>query len=224
MNRSEEERLALVDNADELKKFAADLVRRVMYKTFFTTLADKDVPAQFADTVVNWRRFASDLGYDGPVVWAVKAGFTLKEHAPKAGPCYHNWGYLQEWKIKEDKPTTDSLIFFIPRIVGTKKNVKEQMEALAELRQRYKLPVNHLTSFGSAALLAGLIMTNFKRKGERTPINNNWVRTDSCVADGCRLGLDWYGGSLRCGDWDWEGERGGHVGAFALGVEKALGR
>ncbi len=225
LNLSEEEQLALVDKADKFKKFASDLVREVVDNIFFTAIDDRDVPAKFADAVAKWRKLASDLGYDGPVVWSVKAGFTLKQHAPAAGPCYEKWDYLQNWKLQNDEPTADSLVFFIPRIVGTSKNANEQKTALAELRRQYNLPTNHLTSFGSAALLAGLILANFKRKGERAPLNCCWVRTDTFHAGGFRLNLgDFDGQGLGCGsDWIWGDDRDDRLGVFPLGVE-TLGR
>lgn len=193
--------------------------------TFFTSINDPDVQARFAATVAKWRKLASDLGYDGPVAWRVKAGFTLKQHAPEAGPCYKKWAYLQDWNLRNDEPTTNSLVFFIPRLVGTSENAKEQIETLVKLRKQYQLPANHLTSFGSAALLAGLILANFKRKGERVPFNRCWARTDTIDTGGYRLNLGSFDETgLYCFDfWDWDVRRDGSIGVFPLGVE-ALGR
>lgn len=222
LNLSEEEQLALVDKSAQFKKFVAELVRDVVDSTFFIALADKDVPAPHAVAVAQWRKLASDLGYDGPVVWQVKAGFTLKQHAPEAGPCYEKWAYLQDWKLKNDEPTSDCLVFFIPRIVGTSKNAKEQIEVLAELREKYTLPKKHLTSFGSASLVAGLILAHFKRKGERAPVNCDWVRTDTLGADGRRLSLGPFNETgLDCSN-GWHVNRDSRLGVFPLGV--ALGQ
>lgn len=195
--------------------------KAVADNTFFTIVNDPDVPARFAAAVANWRKLASDLGYNGPVVWPVKAGFTLKQHAPAAGPCYEKWASLQDWQLKNDEPTTDSLAFFIPRIVGTRQKAKEQTETLVKLREQYQLPANHLTSFGSVALLAGLILANFKRKGERAPLNRCWVRTDTLDAGGLRLRLGGFGeAGLDCdNDWRWSDDRNDNLGVFPLGVE-----
>ena len=108
---------------------------------------------------------------------------------------------------------------------GTSENSKEQAETLAKLREQYQLPANHLASFGSAALLAGLILANFKRKGERAPLNRCWARTDTFFAGGNRLILgDFDEFGLYCDYyWDWDGRHDDDFGVFPLGVE-TLGR
>jgi hypothetical protein len=171
--------------------------------------------------VAKWHKLAAELDYIGSVAWRVKAGFTLKEHAPKAGPCYNNFGYLRGWELKNDEPTQESLVFFIPSLVaGSKsKNVKEQMALLSDLRQRFNLPAHHLASFGSATLLAGFILEYFKRVDYRIPFSD-WTRTDTLHSDGRRLNLNWHGGELDCGDWGWgDGYCSSSLGCFALGVE-----
>ncbi|MDD2758471.1 MAG: hypothetical protein PHD72_03830 [Patescibacteria group bacterium] len=188
-------------------------------KEFVISLADEEVPIAFIEARSKWRKLACDLGYTGPVLWAVKAGFTLKSHAPLAGPCYEKFSYLQDRELKNDEPTVDCLVFFIPRMVATKKNAEEQMLALAELREKYGLPVSHCASFGSAALVSGLILAHFKRTGERAPLNTDWVRTDTRHSGGDRLGLGDFGETgLGC-DGDWDGSRDDNLGVFPLGVE-----
>lgn len=190
---------------------------------YFLSLADKDVPREHASTLVKYRRLATEWGVSitTPLCYRVSAGFTLKDHAPKNGPCYKNFSYLQDWNFS-DEPTQEGVVFWIPRIVpgSVKKNVSKQMAHLAALRQRVELPAHHLASFGSVALLAGLILAHYKATGERVPFDRYWVRTDTCYAGGSRLGLgsfDEYG--LSCDNWDWDGDAGGYLGVFALGVE-----
>ncbi len=223
MGLSEEEQLALLDCPEELKKFAGDLVIWIVQNTFFLPLSDNEVAEKLTATTINWRKLAAELGYTGPVAWKVKEGFTLKAHAPKAGPCYENFQYLQDWNIQNDEPTKDSLAFWVPRLVqGSKSNnVEEQIKLLAELRQRFSLPAHHLTSYGSAALLSGLILAHFKRTGQRTPLNGEWTRTDSLRADGRRLDLGGFLASgLYCFHWPWSDvERSPGLGCFPLGVE-----
>jgi len=217
---TDEEKRALVENPKAFKDFAANLVRAVVENTFFTAISDKDAPARFADAVAKWRKLASDFGYTGPVLWQVKAGFTLKKHAPLAGPCYKQFGYLQDWSLQNDEPTVDSMVFFIPRIVATEKDTEEQKQALAKLRKKYGLPKSHCSSFGSAALVSGLILAHFKRTGERAPLNSNWVRTESLFAGGDRLNLGRFDESgLYCDYCSWDGHRHGYLGVFPLGVE-----
>jgi hypothetical protein len=43
------------------------------------------------------------------VLWQVKAGFTLKKHAPLAGPCHEKFSYPQDWDLRNDEPTADLL-------------------------------------------------------------------------------------------------------------------
>ena len=216
---SDEEQVALVDKGEEFKEFVKGLVRAVVESTFFTAISDKDAPAHLAEAVVKWRKLASDLGYTGPVLWLVKAGFTLKSHAPLAGPCHRQFSYLQDWDLKNDESTADSTVFFIPRIIATGKDVEEQKQALAELRAKYDLPASPLNSFGPAAMIAGLILAHFKRTGERAPLNIDWVRTDTLDSDGDRLCLGGFGedGGLFCGFWD--DDRVAGLGVFPLGVE-----
>ncbi|MDD2758469.1 MAG: hypothetical protein PHD72_03820 [Patescibacteria group bacterium] len=216
---SDEEQSVLVEKGKEFKEFVAGLVRAAVENTFFTHVDDKDAPAHLVGAVAKWRKLASDLGYTGPVLWAVKAGFTLKLHAPLAGPCYEKFSYLQDWELKNDEPTVDCLVFFIPRMVATKKNAEEQMQALVELREKYGLPASHCASFGSAALVAGLIMAHFKRTGERAPLNTDWVRTDTRYSVGSRLHLGGFDeAGLHC-YVTWDDHRYGSLGVFPLGVE-----
>lgn len=220
---TDEGQVALVDNVEKFLEFVDELVCEVAENTFFTHIADKDAPAHLADAVAKWRKLASDLGYTGPVLWVVKAGFTLKSHAPLAGPCYEKFAYLQDWPLQNDEPTADCLAFFIPRIIATEKNAEEQKQALAELRAKYDLPANHLNSFGSAALVSGLILAHFKRTGERTPLNTDWVRTDTLNSDGDRLRLGGFGGrGLYCNGYRWGDDRDGYLGVFPLGVDVGL--
>lgn len=228
LDLSDEKQLALVDNPEKFKEFVSDLMREAKERAFFIATSDKYAPTHLTDAVAKWRKLASDLGYTGPVLWQVKAGFTLKSHAPLAGPCHEQFGYLQDWELKNDEPTVDCLVFFIPRIVATGKNAEEQMQALKELREKYGLPDGHCTSFGSASLVSGLILANFKRTGERAPLNTEWVRTGTLLTGGSRLRLGAFGvyDGLDCfnddGRWDddWDADRcdrSGILGVFPLG-------
>lgn len=187
----------------------------------FSPVSDKDLSEELRETAAKWRRLAAELGHAGPVAWKVRAGFTLKQHAPKAGPCYENFAYLQGWALRNDEPTRDGIVFWIPRLLpgSTAKIVDEQKALLADLRQRYDLPATHLTSFGSAALLAGLILAHFKITGERVPLDRYWVRIDTLDSDGCRCRLGNFGGQgLGCDGYGWGSHRHGDLGCFALGV------
>ena len=75
-----------------------------------------------------------------------------------------------------------------------------------------------MNGFGEAGLVAGLIFAHFKATGKQVPLD--WVRTDTCTTDGCRLCLRFYTDTgLHCWNWDFDGQAHGLFGVFALGVE-----
>ncbi len=121
--------------------------------------------------VANYRRYASDLDYTGPVFWKVKAGYTLKKHAARNRDTWHKLYYVRDWPIVNDEPTKDSIVFWVPRFVrgSTDKDVPQMMKLKAELRLRYDLPGHRGSGFGSAALLSALILAHYKLTGERVP-------------------------------------------------------
>lgn len=220
---TEQEQAMLVANPKELKKLASSLVAKDIESTYFVPLADKDVPEKFKNMVPKWRKFASDLGYTGPICWRVREGFTLKEHAPKAGPCYEAFEHLRGWPLNGEA-TKSAHIFFIPRLVdkSTSKNVDEQMKLLSETRKRYELPEHHLSSFGSTAQLAGLILAHLKCTGDKSSLDRYVVRTDTLLLGCRRLHLHFSGDALDCvlaGFWLWVVGRYDLLGVFPLGVE-----
>ena len=223
---SDEEQVAIVESRGALKAFAAKLVVEKRSKIYIVHLDDQDVSEKFQPLVPKYRQLAMELGYSGPIAWQVRAGFTLKTHASQAGPCYKKFQYLQDWNLKNDEPTKDSLVFWIPRLLmGSKgKSVNGQMKLLAETRSRLELPEHHLKSFGSAGDLSGLIFAPFKRTGERVPLNGDWTRTDTFHADGDRLGLgDFDRAGLHCHGWHWDEDGNDSLGCFPLGVEESGG-
>ncbi len=191
---------------------------------YFTQVLDADVPESHKATVAKYRKLASEHGVPTTTVvcYRVRAGFTLKSHAAKAGPCIQGFQYLQNWNFP-DEPTVDCLVFWVPCILKDSKNKTkdEQTALLADTRTKLELPAHHMSSFGKVALVAGLILAHYKAtKGEHIPLGNDWVRTDTCSADGDRLRLGDFGGAgLDCGDDRWGDGRRARLGAFALGVE-----
>ena len=191
---------------------------------FVIPMSDDSLPFQMIGLAKKWRKLATHFNYDGPVAWEVKAGFTVKKHAPQAGPCYKKFQYLQNWDFN-DEPTTHAIVFWIPRLLpeSTSKNVDEQKELLAGLRKQFELPEHHLSSLGSVALLVALILKHYQLTGEMAPLDNLWSRTGSRRSDGDRLDLRWGEDSLDCVDNHWDECRHVSLGVFALGVE-ALGK
>jgi hypothetical protein len=249
---TDEEQHAIVEEPELFKQFAAKLVADLAANTYVVALSDseavdllaKNRGYNFADyydqlllekylkrlreeariLVAKWRKLASDLGYTGPVAWQVRAGFTLKQHAPQAGPCYDQFDYLQDWEFKNDEPTADLIVFWVPRLLegSVSKDVEEQKVLMKDVRARYELPEHHMSSFGSAALIAGLILAHFKRTGERTPLRTYYVRTDTDHKDrGVVLG-GFDSAGIRCDHWrcvEEADDADEEVGFFPLGVE-----
>ena len=230
---TDEEVLELTEsgNRTELKKFlltcAKERARNTVIASddfidFFFPLLDTQVPPSHLPTLFKYRAEARHQGIadSTPLCYRVTQGFTLKHHAPKAGPCHNNFQYLQNWNFT-DEPTADCLVFWIPRLVpgSTSETVSEQKAHMVEFRNRLELPAHHCSSFGSAAILSGIILAHYKATGERVPLDCLWTRTDICYAAGGRLWLNWYSGSLDCAYWHWDVGRCGDIGVFALGVE-----
>lgn len=212
-------------NLARVKTFADGLIVERKDTMFFTVLEDTEVSKACQPYVSGWRNFAGSLGWNGHIAYRVRRGYTLKAHAPKSGACYQDWAHLQSWELKGDQPTEDATAFWIPRLVSesTDKNVKEQLSLLADLRKKFALPKHHLSTFGSAALLSGLMLAHHQRTGERVPLSGYWTRTDTLLADGGRLSLGNFGEcGLFCDSWGWDECRGGFLGCFPPGVE--LGR
>lgn len=183
-------------------------------------VAHKIYDEEMAKAVVEkWVEDATDYDYDGPVLWQVPAGFTLIEHAALAGPC-KDFGALQEWKFT-DEPTRSALVFWIPRLITSSKglNAGAQRELLKTERQRLELPDHHLRSFGSAALVAALILAHFKRTAKRVPLKGNWARTDTQREDLQRIRFGNFGKpGLEC-HYRWGNQTHKGLGVFPLGIE-----
>ncbi len=190
--------------------------------TYFIPLSDADVPEQYQATLAKYRRLATD--HDVPattaVCYKVKAGFTLKTHAPKLGPCYKNYEYLQDWDFP-DEATEDCLVFWVPRVINTSYGKYDQILLLAKFRTEFELPGNHMSGLGKVSLVAGLILANYKATGERITFDEYVVRTDTCLANRDRLLLGRFSGhGLRCESFHYDAACRTNIGVLALGVEK----
>jgi len=193
---------------------------------YLVPLTNAEVPAEHQETLAKYRRLAIEHGVasDVPLCYKVRAGFTLKKHAPQAGPCREGFRYLQDWNFK-DEPTRDALVFWVPRLLkdSTSKTVDEQMQLLSALRQYLALSEHHLSSFGEISLVAGLILAHFKATGERVPVDALFARSDTCFAGGNLLHLgDFCGRGLDCDVWYWVDGQPGNIGVFALGVDHVI--
>lgn len=177
----EQEMLLKTETRPELKRFLGALLEEDLKKTYVTYLDDKDVPEKHRDTYAKWREYAASLGYTGPVVWQVREGFTLKRHAPRAGPCHKRFEYVHSDQMENEKPTRNTLVFWVPRLAegSTNKTITEMEQLRGDLKVGYMLPNYHIYTFGSVTLLVALILTHFKRTGECVPLKNAYAVSDS---------------------------------------------
>ncbi len=176
--------------------------------------------------IQNLRQFARDTCSwpdSKQIFYRVKSGFDFQVHASTLGPCYNNWANTSQSLLKNKELTCDSLVFWVPRIVpnSCKKSMQEQLELLGKARDRHHLPENCLASFGSASICSALILSYFKRTGERVP--ELWIRTDTLHADGSCLNLGNFDErGLGCCGWCWDGDRYSDLGCFPLVMYKNI--
>lgn len=202
---------------------------------FFAPVADSEaiilLTPQFgseeaARIVYQCRQLAMDEGYTGFIFWRAAAGFLWRTHGPLFGTCRENWKYLQTWRLKNDPTTTDSLAFFVPRLLtgSTGKAVTDQRKLLVETRAKYTLPEPFLKDFGSAAYVAGLTLSHHRITSERTPLDLLWARCETFRVDGGRLDFGNFleSSGLGCLNWD-DGLPVDFIGIFPLGVVPILG-
>lgn len=221
---SKQELLFFTEKPEKVKEYLSGLVAEDIQNTYAVPMSDaqvRDQFPQFADRLVPWRKLAALTDYRGPVAWRVKQGFLLKKHAPLAGPCYKDLGYLKDWSF-EDTPTSDTLVFWVPRLApdSTSKTATEMEQYRGELRARYEMPANHCDRFGSIALQFALILTHLKRTGERVPLNAYYAASDTLDADGDRLIAGFFDSDgLYCNYWD-DSYGYDSFGFFLLGVEE----
>ncbi len=193
---------------------------------YFTPISDDDVPGSHQLTVTKYRRLATEL--DVPettaVCYRVRAGFTLQVLAGSV-ELFNGDGFTFPDRGFPDVPTQDGLVFWVPRIVAgtTSRTADEQVQVLAALRTRLDLPAHHLTNFGDATLVTGLILAHHRATGERVPLNYYWVHTATCAGN-TRLELGDHGEEfgLDCEYTDLDDHTDdidAHTGVFAIGID-----
>lgn len=196
--------------------------RLVSEAEIVSTLSAKMSESEAGQLVENsWKCSVDHFGYHGSPFWLARAGFTLKLHAPKLGPCHQDFHYLQSWDIEGDVPTTDSVVFCPPRLLPNSlgKSVDRQNALLAKLREKFGLPAYFFKSFGDPSTLSGIILTNYRQTGERVPFDKLYARTDARIRGGDRLSLGYFvRDGLLCAYWYWDVDGDDDRGCFAPGV------
>lgn len=223
------EQRVLVNNQDKLKQFAADLVVAEERKSFFLQVSDSKfkvdnkLSEQKVETLQNWRRLADKLNYRGPIVWQVRQGYHWREHANKDGLRIRNYINPEEWTLTNDETTFTTEVFWLPRLLKEtiNKPALEQLAVMARVRDEYNLPKHHMTSFGSASLLAGLILSRFKRSGDCLPFSLCAARTDTMTLGEKRLHLGHFQASkLACRLLDSTDQDETVIGCFPIGIDR----
>ncbi|HOX60512.1 MAG TPA: hypothetical protein PLV72_00715 [Candidatus Magasanikbacteria bacterium] len=201
------------------------LIKSSSFKNaYFAPIHDLEVPGEYSETVVKYRTIARawDIRDSVAICYRVRAGFTLKQHAPKFGKCYKDFKYQRDWNFV-DGPTMNCFIFWVPCVVpgSVSKTFDEQMRLLAKIRAKYKLPAHHLANLGEVAENAGLILAHKKATGGvLIPFGCKWVRTATFDARRSRLSLGCHDASgLDCDRRYFDVDRNDDLGVFARGVE-----
>lgn len=178
-----------------------------------------------------WHRLGKEIAprMAGPIAVDVSAGFTLQEHAwqdPAGWEHFHCFRHGN--RIQGEESTQPSIVFWIPKILrdSQAKHVWQQKLLLDEVRRRYNLPSHHLSGFGPATLVAGLLLERYRRtRGQKTLVIDKWVRTDTFGSLG-RLNVGWTRkersskkAHLNCLDWDWGEKAYDRLGMFPIGIE-----
>jgi len=219
-----------------LKEFVANLAAEDNKNTFFRPLRDDELPKQYHEVLEKWRRLAQAHQYTGPVAWHVRNGYSLKEHPLWwiKGDRYREVAIQYNWAfdLKYDEPTRLCIVFWIPRLlIGTTGLVTTQQRTVLEkTRKEYGLPEHHLSSFGSATLIAGLLY-------EYDKIDASWeytVQTETLTDSRCAGGgfMNVYVDTQKwCKSNNTNprtlylasgASRGPNVGVFPLGIENLI--
>lgn len=146
-------------------------------REFFSPLADLEVPVRLRPVIGTWRSLAIQLEYSGIVAWKVRAGFDLRTREFDLSWPRHSGSRRRVVELENIATTINSIVFWVPRLVPNSlgKETDQLKGVLALLHQSFSLPNHHLSGFGGAELIAGLILAHFKRTGERVPLHGKWV-------------------------------------------------
>lgn len=140
---------------------------------YFTPLDSNDIPRKYGDLPENAGLLAYQLEYPNhTILWRVRTGYTL-ERDPLAPD-----DDLDNPDLQDEPPTQDSIVLFIPRVVGHNLSGERQIAYLNSLFAKYNLPP--VNGFGSASLVLGLIRSSEQKTDSST--GSCWVRTDSTSA------------------------------------------
>ncbi len=174
--------------------------------------------------VFSWRKIAAQLRcIHRPIAVRIHKGYTLWNHAAEISPyiksarSYHS----KDVEGKNDLPTKDALCFCIPQRVNYKSSWGKLRQQLTKIQQKECLPEHHLTRFGTAAEVSGLIQSYYNYTHECIPRNGNWVQTETKLDNGecISLGWRWFGELNITTGMISEEDAVGNSGCFLLGME-----
>ena len=201
----------------------------------FRPLEDVEVPARLCKLLKKWRRLAERFDYDGPVTWLIPEGFSIlnpddrisfPEGLRKRAEEVASWKFLD----RNSEVTRRQLVFGLPIPLdgSERKNAQQQREFLTDLWKQYQLPEGHLSAFGRASTIVGLILAYNAISGEAGVWNGTLARTDTLLnsvwdeIDSARPHGQYWG--LSIGDQyiasSFPEERNTHLCCCALGAEQ----
>lgn len=217
--RAEGQMRIIPNRIEDLTERLSNRRRQEYESKFFIRLYDNDIPSQYDHHLRVMRELAGKGGGGAQVSgWIVRSGFTLKEvDELEAGSL--RFGSLRGVRLF-DEPTRDCLVFWMHDLLAGSfyKNARSQMAVLRAQQGNHGLPRSYLSSFGSASLLVGLILSHYVISGERLPADG-YARTATFTTNRHRLCVGWRNGRLVLEDWRDDNQRFADLGTFALGAE-----
>lgn len=215
------ERNALFTNPWHVKNCLARLAMQSVAPLQAIPLRDNEVPRRLRPMIELYRQIPTEQEYLGPRVWGVMNGCTLKSTIPRSGRCHEDFRHLQKWDF-DDEPTVSAVVFWVPRLLkgSVGKSRREQLVLLSKLRHNLGLPEHHLTGFGSAALVAALLVAELLFGENDTALVGSSVRTDTRRREGDFLKLGVTPEKLLSCTRYGKPCQDPILGAFALGIER----
>lgn len=203
---------------------------RKMYEGIqhFTPIPDHSLNTKYWPLLAKYRFLASMWGVEPGVdiCYRVCKGFSLKDYTLIEG---FNPEFFEKVDHSIDaylvgsqlEITKDCLVFWIPKVVPNSfgKDNLGHLRMLSQIRTEMGLPEHHLNGFGTATMNTGLILSHFKRTGQRL-LAKEGVRTGSYLGNGFNLCLGNFRESGLSCDKASNMSSLNTLGVFALGVEE----
>ena len=193
---------SFAENGQKGSKKATTAAKQVKAKSkasggYFAPINESDSLSDDLQVVYgDWQVLAESLDYSGPICWKVKAGFSMKQ-VSGLGLYKKKFKHLDVEDFRS-KPTEAGVVFWIPRLLPEKYGQEElDLGSVQQYQESNFDWVNsefdiELTSFGSLALLSGLIHNYQKVSGKRVPLSKCSAITDNVTIDAHNVHIGQY--------------------------------